>query len=176
MYCPHCGQERTSSETSFCSRCGFLLTGVAELLANGGIIPGTQRGGVGPSPRSKGIKLGLFIFLLTFIVVPLVAIISKGLGLQPWGVAIFAVLFSVGGILRMLYALLFESSYAPGNEAAIQNPALLNRPVVPGALPPQQSIPVNVYAPPTGIWRDTKDLQPGSVTEGTTKLLEKEDQ
>jgi len=44
------------------------------------------------------------------------------------------------------------------------------------ALPPQQSIPTSVYAPPhAGSWRDTNDLQPTSVTEGTTKLLEKDE-
>jgi len=44
------------------------------------------------------------------------------------------------------------------------------------ALPPQQSVPASVYsAPQAGGWRDTNDLQPTSVTEGTTKLLDKEE-
>jgi hypothetical protein len=44
------------------------------------------------------------------------------------------------------------------------------------ALPPQQSVPASVYAAPqTGSWRDTSDLQPTSVTEGTTKLLERDE-
>lgn len=45
------------------------------------------------------------------------------------------------------------------------------------ALPPQQSVPASVYGPPqAGNWRDTNDLQPASVTESTTKLLEKDEQ
>lgn len=44
------------------------------------------------------------------------------------------------------------------------------------ALPPQQSMPASAYAAPTtGSWRDTNDLQPTSVTEGTTRLLEKDE-
>ena len=40
------------------------------------------------------------------------------------------------------------------------------------ALPPQHSVPANSYASPgMGKWRDTNDLQPTSVVEGTTRLL-----
>lgn len=49
-----------------------------------------------------------------------------------------------------------------------------------GALPPQQSQPAQVYAPPTaGSWRapDTGEFaRPGSVTETTTKLLQKDEE
>ena len=34
MFCPRCGQEQISDEMRFCSRCGFQLTGVSELLLN----------------------------------------------------------------------------------------------------------------------------------------------
>jgi hypothetical protein len=45
------------------------------------------------------------------------------------------------------------------------------------ALPGQQTVPASAYAPPrAGSWRDTKDLEPSSVTESTTRLLDKEDQ
>jgi hypothetical protein len=44
------------------------------------------------------------------------------------------------------------------------------------SLPPQQSIPANMYgAPRAGMWRDTNDLGQGSVTESTTRLLTKDD-
>ena len=32
MYCPKCGHQQVSDDMRFCSRCGFQLTGVAELL------------------------------------------------------------------------------------------------------------------------------------------------
>ncbi len=182
MYCPQCGQERFSQETSFCSRCGFLLTGVADLLTTGGLIPQNRPSiaGKSMSPRSRGIKQGLFIFLLTFLIVPIIAIVSSALRLPPFGVPIAAIVLFVGGLLRMVYAAMFESAVAEGyaiEGAAIAGPqALLNQNRVGAALPGQTSIPATDYITPrTGQWRDTNDLQPASVTEGTTKLLEKDE-
>lgn len=47
-----------------------------------------------------------------------------------------------------------------------------------GALPPQRQQQANEYTAPAGSWRtpDTGDLvRPGSVVEGTTKLLKKDE-
>ena len=183
MFCPKCGQERVSIDTSFCSRCGFLLTGTADLLQTGGLIPQlpAQPGLKADSPRTRGVKQGLFIFLLTFLVVPLVAIISVlMLGIRPWGIPMAAITLFVGGLLRMAYAAMFESPIPSGktlDESAYAGAQrLLNRQPTAHGLPPQQSYPVSFYVQPAaGNWRDTSDLQPTSVTEGTTKLLENEE-
>jgi hypothetical protein len=123
------------------------------------------------------LKKGLFIFLLTFLIVPLTAILSVALNMKPWAVPIVSIVLFVGGLLRMAYALMFEST-SPGHatlEGNVLNTGhgILNRSQThQGALPPQQSVPVSSYGPPqTGKWRDTNELQPISVTEGTTKLL-----
>src|SRR5215213_2545437 len=39
MHCPRCGQQQASEETKFCSRCGFPLGLVSEILAHGGFLP-----------------------------------------------------------------------------------------------------------------------------------------
>jgi hypothetical protein len=46
------------------------------------------------------------------------------------------------------------------------------------ALPPSYSAPASAYTSPAGSWRDTNDVQPlsGSVTDSTTKLLQKEEE
>lgn len=175
MHCPKCGQQQVSEETRFCSRCGFILTGVAEVVAKGGVIPEQRTGIVGnsDSPRRRGIMQGLFIFLLSFLVVPLVTIISIGLDIEPYAVVISALLFGVGGLLRIAYALMFESAIP---NAPVQTNILTesdNR----TALPPSQSIPASAYTTPAGSWRDTNDLQrePASVTDNTTKLLQTEE-
>jgi hypothetical protein len=142
----------------------------------GGVIPSAgPRNLAGPSPRSRGIKQGLFIFLLTFLVVPLVALISVALSLGKFGIPIAAVSLFVGGLLRMAYAAMFESPVPTGG--AIESPLINSLPGAPPAiaLPPQHSFPVDAYsAPGAGKWRDTNELQPTSVTDDTTKLLNKD--
>jgi predicted amidophosphoribosyltransferase len=39
MFCPQCGQQQVTGVVRFCSRCGFPLDGVIQLLSSGGIIP-----------------------------------------------------------------------------------------------------------------------------------------
>src|SRR5215204_3827370 len=114
MHCPKCGQQQISEQTRFCSRCGFLLTGVIDLVAAGGALAPRQVGltGSADSPKRRGIKQGIFVFLLTFLVVPLLALLSLALNIEPFAVAVGALLFGIGGILRIVYALLFESGVA----------------------------------------------------------------
>ena len=182
MHCPKCGQQQISEQTRFCSRCGFLLTGIAEVVANEGIVPVQSPSSFATdSPRRKGVMQGAFIFLLSFLLVPLVAIICMALQIGPEPVAVVAVLLTVGGLLRVAYALMFESG-ATGRNTLEHNVMAASQNIFPGKkeageLPPAQSIPTSVYAPPpgTGRWRETNELEPpGSVTDNTTKLLHHE--
>ncbi len=181
MFCPQCGQERISVETNYCSRCGFLLAAVGDLLQTGGINPlAAGRASTQQSPRKRGLKQGLFLFLLTFLVAPLMGMLTVALRIEPFLVGFAVVLCFIGGLLRMVYALMFESA-EPGaptlEEKFIAGAAALNAPPPnQQALPNGQSIPASSFMPPTaGNWRDTNDLQPTSVNENATKLLEKDE-
>lgn len=176
MFCPECGQERTSQVTSFCSRCGFLLTGTAEMLRTGGapLLPPEDA----ISPRRHGIRRGLFLFLLMFVVAPILGMISVfGLGLsEPWPMGIAIFLLGGGGMLRIAYALMFESKYPnalPASAGVATELPTLERIMPNVALPPQRGMPASEYTSP-GRWLDTNDLEPISVTDNTTKLLEKD--
>lgn len=166
----------------YCSRCGFPLGGVIELLASGGSLPvvEAQVRNRRRSPRYEGVRQGVIMFFLGAIIVPLLGIINS---FQVNGsfldilVPISAILFFVGGLMRILYALIFQE----GEPTAFTQSATL--PYVPpamisqmgagahargGALPPAQSIPVS-------NWRQRPNtaeiVQPSSVTENTTRLL-----
>lgn len=183
MHCPQCGQQQLSGELRFCSRCGFPLGGVSELLASGGQLttndaaPGTRK----RSPRYEGIRQGVMLFFLGAVIVPMLGILNAfqhAPNILDLLVPLAAVLFFVGGFVRILYAAIFEEGAPP---VYAQPPAMPYAPPVqpqpPGiggvrgtALPPAQSIPV----PPT--WRqrhNTAEIvhQP-SVTENTTRLLD----
>lgn len=183
MFCPTCGQEQIAEDTRFCSRCGLSLTGVTEVIRNGGALPQSLIAEGSKKKRfyhKKGFKQGLFIFLLSFIVVPIIAILSLAARVdEPFAVFIAWILLWGGGFLRMAYSVLFEPD-APDLtlEQPNQTPSrsYFGNKKSASALPPMQSIPVSDYAPPKqGNWRDTNDLARPSVTEGTTKLLEKEE-
>jgi hypothetical protein len=181
MFCPQCGQQQVSEETRFCSRCGFLLAAISDIVARGGSLPDHLLSPEGKpiSPRKRGLKQGLFIFLLTFLFAPITGMVSMFLNIRPFAVGIVSVLFFIGGLLRMVYALMFESAN-PGGSTLEQHILEAKQKVLPrsevNALPPQQSIPVSDYvSPASGNWRDTNDLAtPRTVTENTTKLLEKD--
>jgi hypothetical protein len=181
MFCPRCGQEQVSSETRFCSRCGFLLTGVLELIYNNGLplLAPVISEAKGISPRKKGFKQGGKLLFLCLMTVPIIAIISAALNLGPGLFIIAGILTFWGGILRILYARIFESN-EPGEESAktgIFSSAkkLLNKKQRANILMPDQSTVANLYVPLlTNNGRDTNDLTPSSVTDQTTKLLEKD--
>jgi len=180
MFCPQCGQEKISNETNYCSRCGFLLIAVTDLLQTGGINPlaTSTNNSAMQSARKRGLKQGLFLFLLTFLVAPLMGMISMALNVEPIAVGIAVIICFIGGLLRMVYALMFESA-EPGastlEEKVVAGTTSLRSPNS-NILPPQNSIPAAQYfAPASGNWRDTNDLTPASVTESTTKLLEKDE-
>ncbi len=174
MHCPKCGQNQVTEETRFCSRCGFLLTGVAEVVANAGIVPSQQTGLTGEtgSAKRRGVKQGAFLFLLTFLVVPILVMISIALSIKPFLPITAMFLFGGGGLLRIVYALMFASGAA--NTGSIRPGSLGSAAPDREALPPSRSTPASAYAAPlAGSWRDTNELQrePGSVTDTTTKLL-----
>ena len=183
MHCPRCGQQQVSQETRFCSRCGFLLTGIAQVIDNDGIVPQQRGSFFAPgSPRRRGVKQGAFVALLALLIVPLVAMLSMAVRLGPGIAGFTAVLLTVGGLLRIVYALMFESGIPGGKtleEKVLSGTPILAGKEKAGELPPARSIPVHAYSPPPGAgnWRDTNDLAPtpGSVTDGTTKLLHEED-
>lgn len=182
MFCPRCSQEQVSMQTRFCSRCGFPLTVVSEILANGGSLP--QLAAIQEKKktltRSTGLKFSLIWFLvLTFLITPLLAIAGG-----DEIVAVAAVLGFMGGLSMMLFSLLFlknEPNYALNNALnpnQMPQANFFRENAERTALPPQQTVPSSTFVPPMNSWKapDTGDLaQPGSITEGTTKLLNKDE-
>ncbi len=73
MFCPQCGQQQASGIVRFCSRCGFPLDGVIQLLGSGGMVPVYREPEepVPASPRRKGVKQGGMLFLSGAVIVPI---------------------------------------------------------------------------------------------------------
>ena len=174
MYCPRCSQEQVSSEVSFCSRCGFLLTGVSEVTANDGVIP--QFNTKEKKSLKRFLNLRSFLVVLqifSLFLIPLAAIIDAP-------EEIITMLFGlIAGIFCSLLASFFLANTPKFqvNQTDKNSPAELNQAQTNFALPPPTSQPVSGYAPPAGAWKTfaTNELAPHSVTDRTTKLLNKDE-
>jgi hypothetical protein len=152
------------------------------VLASGGAVPTTQVQAGHPqvSPRSKGIRQGALLMLSTLLLVPLVAVISVFLRASPeLLVPVTAITLFVGGLLRIFYALLMEEAVSPVTMGATgSSPGHLlpaarqsDQPARNAALPPPAANAA------TG-WRQPKTAelyQPPSITENTTRLLDKDE-
>lgn len=185
MHCPQCGQQQASEEMRFCSRCGFPLGGVAQLMANGGTLS-TIAGDSSCtklSSRRKGVRRGAILIMLGAVLVPLLALlIDPPPGSLPEDrmpyllIPLSAIIFFAGGLMRILYALLFEDSTPPALQASKFAPPTspssiagqLNIPARGSALPPLTSVPVPEWKSQANT---AEIISPSSVTENTTRLL-----
>lgn len=177
MHCPSCGQQQISSETKFCSRCGLPLSVVAEVVSYGGYLPQlaelNQKKTVMTRRNGMAFSLLWCLFFL-FIMTPFFGI----LGVQKMAGA--TAVFGIFGALIILVASAMFLKKAPRSDGWQQGNPPMGQQIYgqanQGALPPQQSVPASSYTTPqAGNWRDTNDLQPRSVVEGTTKLLDKDE-
>ncbi len=184
MYCPRCGEQQSSGNLRFCNRCGLPLGLVSEVVSNEGTLPQLEETLKKKKwlTRGNGLKFSIVWFAIWFFITMLTA-----LGGGDEGSAIVFVIGFFGSIFMMLLSFLFLKS--DSKTKFTQNPAHQNYAVPQNlsgqkenqnALPPQQQQPAKDYvAPHGGMWKapETGDLvSQGSVTEGTTKLLSKEEQ
>jgi hypothetical protein len=154
---------------------------VAEVIANGGSLPQlAQLEQMNHKKRlfskKNGVLFGTFWFIfLTMFATAFFWILNAPEEL----IAVIAVTGVFGAMMIIIGSLaLLPSSKSPtfltGNTA--RPPDQLRYGAGQSSLPPAQSIPVGMYtAPATGAWRDTNDLEPASVTENTTRLLDEQE-
>ena len=157
------------------------LSTVYEVVANGGFLPQLaqleQMNHKKPLfSKKNGVVFGVFWFIfLTMFSTAFLAILNAPDEL----IGIIAVTGVFGAMMIIIGSLIALPSSKPPAfmmDNIIRPPDQLKYGAGQGSLPPAQSVPVGMYAKPAaGSWRDTNDLQPTSVTEGTTKLLEKDE-
>ena len=190
MHCPSCGQKHVSStehlrplpgwrdEVRFCSRCGFPMELVGELLDHGGFLPKlaelNQKKAI--FTRKNGVVFSIFWMILLMMLVPAIIGIGNGPGEAQ---AICAVIGLFGGLMIMIGSIVLLPSSEQDPDLAQQMRSLQQTThdlygARHQALPPQQSIPASAYAPRAGLWRDTNELETSNLSESTTRPLENE--
>lgn len=168
MYCPRCSQEQVSEQMRFCSRCGFPLTIVSQLVTSGGMLKGfDQDAKIRLSPRQKGILWGVILMAVSVLLFPTAAFMTA---MKSDLVFVFLPVFLIFlvGLVRLLRAYSrapkisneIERSAAAGNELSAE-------PRSP-ALPAGQTIPATNWKQPVTTSEMARHV---SVTENTTTLL-----
>lgn len=198
MFCPNCGQQQVSSNLRFCSRCGFPLGLVSEVLAHGGSLPqlATLEQKKHFLNRKNVFLFGLSWFLVfTLLLTPLTAVALGDTRFGEFLLPMVAIIGTMGGLLMMIFSLFFPSAAKIKIESvptrqSFASTAQLNANLSQNALPPQSANfnPVGnaAYVPPAQHqpvpqnrdWRESNTnelVYPPSVTEDTTKLLQKEE-
>lgn len=182
MFCPKCGQRQAADDVRYCSSCGFALNVVSDVLAGGGQLHWRPPEPAGPRPltaRQKGIRQGAMMMISTLLIVPLVALLGVALlNLPAPLVGLAAVVCFCGGLLRIIYAAMFEGDEPAAATAA---PPVAQAYVPPHAPPnylgtptPREAALPPRPAPSHRPRYNTGELaeRPGSVTENTTRLLD----
>ncbi|HEX8129511.1 MAG TPA: zinc ribbon domain-containing protein [Pyrinomonadaceae bacterium] len=182
MYCPKCGQSQVSADVRFCSRCGFPLVVVGDLLVTGGVLPAHMPGNEGfgaqpVSPRRRGVRRGIGIILFGILLAPFFAILHEAVG-TPEELLTLSLIVTMAGFLRLIFAAFFEEA-SPRAPRFSPPPQLYTPPIASRlhagtqeSLPPTQGVPVNDYRPPQV--HTSEIMRPPSVTDHTTRLLDKQ--
>ena len=179
MYCPKCSQEQISEEVRFCSRCGFSIAAVRELIASGNVVtaPGSSAQADPRSCGQKAVRRGAWIMLgslgFTLFVAFMTAIDDDFAALL-----ILPFLAFIIGILHVFYGAFLAEKRAKKRAAAkaqadFMMPEQFSTHTRNPELPPARMTPVESFTGKRGETAEMIQPRP-SVTENTTRLLEEE--
>jgi hypothetical protein len=169
MFCPKCGQQ-SSDEVRFCPRCGLQLAGLAAYVAGNEYAP--ARPEAPPSAeltaKRRGTRRGAKMMFFSVVLFP----IFFGFCFLVDGPGPLFVPFTVflAGLLTLVYARLF------GDELIQVPQRTSRRDLGAGSDRPALGAPQFTPAPLFNQQRaNTAEIyQPPSITENTTKLLDKD--
>ncbi|MEK6279473.1 MAG: zinc ribbon domain-containing protein [Acidobacteriota bacterium] len=180
MYCPKCSQQQVSDEMRFCSRCGFSLSGVRELIASASapVEPAAEPQTSQLLRRQRGVRRGAWMMLASLalaLVVGLLAAIDDVFAVF----LLVPILCFVIGFARVLYGALIAEKRAARRKLAASQPQVI--PLMSGQsgtdahrpqLYPPRVAPTESFTPQR--INTAEMVQPPSVIEGTTRLLDEE--
>ncbi|HYU97987.1 MAG TPA: hypothetical protein VE977_04120, partial [Pyrinomonadaceae bacterium] len=148
MYCPKCSQIQTEDGLRFCSRCGFQLGVVKELLAEPGSAPAIGAGSETPtkffSRRKQDLLFGATVMCVAAtLVVQLSWVAPKAALVFPLWMIWFAFslfVLSFDALVRVAHRLFSDDDHSRSRQRA---PGINNK-VNPATseLPPMQNLPV----------------------------------
>lgn len=174
MFCPKCSQQQVSDETRFCSRCGFQLNVVKALLSNESLSQTAETQKVSRSLSKRDMTIGaalmfVFAFIVAAITVDLPPSHSAPILFLIIAWFILVLLINIKPIIQY-----FLRPDSPATDVPVSKtfPNLFSKSNS-NALPAAQSVPAEDLVMPR--FKTAEMVQPISVTEPTTNLLDKKD-
>jgi hypothetical protein len=169
MFCPKCGQQ-SSDEVRFCPKCGLQLAGLPAYIAGNDLMasrPDPARAAEMTSKR-RGTRRGAKLMFFSVVLFPIffgLAILVNGPGPLIVPLTVF-----LTGLVMLVYARIFGDDLIPVPQRAS------NRDLAAGSDRPALGAPTFAPAPLFNQQRaNTAEIyQPPSITENTTKLLDKD--
>ena len=169
MFCPKCGQQ-SSDEVRFCPRCGFHLAGIAAFMASDGQAPAEVDVPRAPvmTARRRGMRRGAKLMFICGVVLPAAALLAFEED-APGPLLLVCTTF-LAGLAWFVFSWLFNDNVLPvGKDARRKDLGAAQG--VP-ALGEPQFTPAPLFNRQRG---NTAEIyQPPSVTEHTTKMLDKD--
>jgi hypothetical protein len=169
MHCPQCGLQQVSGKVRFCRACGFSLSGVKEL-----VLPDERAAKAEKTRYETAFNQGLGLMLVSLVMVIIFTLLQDAHLIPQIYVKIFAAFFVLAGLLRMFYPYVVgKGSEAKEQETFYEEGIQIETGKLSYSLPPSRGIPVSDFS---SRRVDTAEMiQPPSVTEHTTKLLDNRD-
>lgn len=169
MFCPKCGQQ-SSDEVRFCPRCGLQLAGLAAYMAANELTPAGAPVPRAPemTARRRGMRRGAKLMFICAVLLPACALLAFEDD-APGPLLLVCTAF-LAGLAWLVYSWLFSDSVLPVGKGAGRRDlgAAGDRPAL--------GVPQFTPAPLFNQQRaNTGEIyQPPSVTENTTKLIDKD--
>lgn len=169
MFCPRCSQQ-SSDEVRFCPRCGLSLAGLPAYVAANEFAPAAQPAArpAEMTARRRGMRRGAKVMFFAGVLFPIFFLIALAEG-HP-GPLIVPFMILLAGLATLVYARLFSDHTVPvkGRAARKDLGAGADHP----ALGAPQFVPASLFNQQRA---NTAEIyQPPSITENTTKLLDKD--
>ena len=169
MFCPKCGQQ-SPEEVRFCPRCGLSLSGLAAYVAGNELTPAGTSAPRHPhmTARRRGMRRGAKLMFFCGVLVPAAALMAFE-GDAPGPLLLVFTMF-LAGLAWFVYSWLFGDNVLPVGKRASRKDLAADpdRP----ALGAAQFTPAPLFNQQRA---NTAEIyQPPSITENTTKLLDKD--
>jgi len=156
------------------------MSGMQKIVQNGGLTAGLLESEIDDavSPKKQGVKQGGIMMLSSLIVVPVLGIMTAMLNLEGFLPGVAAIVLFWGGLLRMIYALIFQPGKPTTREKAglfesLKQNFVGQTQVQQQALPPSYQQPAQGdFQPASMNWRETADLENVPREKNATRPFE----